>query len=147
MVFERAVVGLIRFVQFSAQYVLSSCNRMMAKEIKGPLLGFMQWLCKKQLYLVQEISFHLPFRANGHRTVRRDCGTEEQLLSRCVLAGHSQRPVLRGQSDPPAIFVVRATKRSQFGPQQKEVTFSILFTTITCYSGILFQSSMNCWRG
>lgn len=118
----------------------------MAREIKGPPPGFVQWLYKKQLYVVQEISFHLLFQANCHQIFRRGCGTEERLLSIYMLAGHSQRLVLKGQSDPQAIFVVRATKWSRFGPQQKEVNFSVLFSTITFSSIILFQS-LNYRRG
>ena len=124
-----------------------SCNHAMAKEIKGPPPGFVQWLCKKQLYLVQEISFHLLFQANCCQIVGRGRGAEERLLSVYMLAGHSQRLVLKGQSDPQAIYVVRATKWSQFRPQQKEVTFSVLFSTLTFSSSILFQSLMNYRRG
>lgn len=96
VVFEKAVVDFIWFIEFSVQYILSSCNHTKAKEIKGHPPGFVPWLCKRQLYLAQEISLRLPFWANCHRIVRRG-RAEEQLLSICLLLATQWGQCWRGK--------------------------------------------------
>lgn len=132
-VFRRTIVDLVWSIEFFiVDLVLSSCDHATAKMIEGPPPRFMQWWCKNQLYLVPQICIHLLFWWNYCQIVRRGCGTEEWLLSMHMLASrasHSQELVLKGQSDSHLVCVVRASKWSLFGHQEKGVISSVIFLT------------------